>query len=449
MPITQLNNRKQARLDYQVEPGGKLAGRLRMPGDKSISHRVVMLAALAEGTTRINGLLKAEDVLVTLAAFRAMGVGADEPENGVLQIHGVGLHGLSPPAGVLELGNSGTAMRLMAGMLSSQGFDSELTGDDSLRQRPMIRVTDPLTVMGAEIAASAGGKPPLRIKGGRTLRGINYALPVASAQVKSAILLAGLYAQGKTSVTEPAPTRDHTERMLRGFGYQVDVAGATVSLEGGGSLCACTVDVPGDISSAAFFIVGALIAPGSALTIEHVGLNPTRTGVLTLLRQMGASLQVTNERIVGGEPVGDIHVRHSRLRGVKIPSQLVPLAIDEFPILFIAAAAAEGQTVLRGARELRVKESDRLAVMAEGLQRLGVPAQETADGIVIEGGRLRGGQVRSHGDHRIAMAFAIAGLITDGAITVQDCANVATSFPDFPTVASATGLSLKVLKAQA
>ncbi len=430
--------------DYIIQPGGQLTGRIRVPGDKSISHRAVMLGSLAEGVTRVSGLLEGEDVLSTLAAFRAMGVPAEGPAQGRLVIHGVGLRGLQPPTQALDMGNSGTAMRLMAGILAGQPFDSELIGDESLSRRPMARVAEPLRAMGAAIATSEGGRPPLRIAGGRKLSGIDYRLPVASAQVKSALLLAGLYAEGETAVTEPAPTRDHTERMLRGFGYEVKTAGARVSLMGGGRLRACTIDVPADISSAAFFLVGASIAPGSELTLEHVGVNPTRIGVLDILKRMGADLELLNPREAGGEPVADIRVRASRLRGIVIPEDQVPLAIDEFPVLFIAAACAEGQTVLRGARELRVKESDRIAVMAAGLKRLGIEAQETPDGIVLQGGRLTGGEVDSHGDHRIAMAFAIGALRASGAITIRDCTNVATSFPGFTEFAARAGLAIQV-----
>lgn len=433
-----------SRIDYLVQPGGKLTGTLRVPGDKSISHRAVMFGALAEGTTRITGLLEGEDVLSTLGAFRAMGVLAKGPEAGRLTIQGVGLRGLRPPAQPLDMGNSGTAMRLMAGILAGQAFDATLVGDASLAQRPMKRVSDPLNAMGALIETGAGGRPPLRVRGGKRLRGTHYVMPMASAQVKSALLLAGLYAEGETCVTEPAPTRDHTERMLRGFGYEVTVKGATRCVRGGGRLTACDVDVPADVSSAAFFLVGASIAPGSDVVLKHVGINPTRTGVLDILRLMGADIELQNPREAGGEPVADLRVRHAPLKGIEIPHELVPRAIDEFPILFVAAAAAAGETVLSGAEELRVKESDRIAVMAQGLTALGIEARETPDGIVIRGGRLRGGAVDSHGDHRIAMSFAVAGLTAAGAVTVRDCKNVDTSFPGFAGLARRAGLDLQV-----
>jgi 3-phosphoshikimate 1-carboxyvinyltransferase len=433
------------RVDYRVAPGGVLHGRLRVAGDKSISHRAVMLGALAEGVTHVTGLLEGEDVLCTLAAFRAMGVMAKGPEQGRLTIQGVGLNGLRPPAQPLDMGNSGTAMRLMAGILAGQAFDSVLIGDESLSKRPMKRVSEPLGRMGARIETNEGGRPPLRIRGGSTLHGIEYPMPMASAQVKSSLLLAGLYAEGETAVTEPAPTRDHTERMLRAFGYDVRTDGACVRVRGGGRLRACDIDVPADISSATFFLVGAAICPGAELIMEHVGINPTRVGVINILRLMGADLAVENAREVGGEPVADLRIRGSRLKGIRIPDDQVPLAIDEFPALFVAAACAEGETVLTGAHELRVKESDRIAVMAQGLKRLGIAARETPDGIIIQGGALTGGDVESHGDHRIAMSFAISALRASGPITVRDCKNVATSFPDFVNLARRAGLAIEVL----
>ncbi|HUT40190.1 MAG TPA: 3-phosphoshikimate 1-carboxyvinyltransferase [Gammaproteobacteria bacterium] len=427
---------------FQVTPGGSLTGRVRVPGDKSISHRSIMLGALAEGVTQITGFLEGEDSLATLAAFRAMGVRIEGPDAGRVTVHGVGLHGLRAPQEPLYLGNSGTSMRLMAGLLAGQAFTSVLTGDASLSGRPMQRVVDPLTRMGARIDATERGTAPLTIHGGRTLTGIDYDMPVASAQVKSSLLLAGLYAQGKTCVTEPAPTRDHTERMLAGMGYPVTRDGARACLEGGHSLHAIDIDVPADISSAAFFLVGASIAPGSDLVLEHVGMNPTRTGVIDILQRMGASIEAGNARDVGGEPVADLRVRAAKLQGIDIPPALVPLAIDEFPVIFVAAACASGRTVLTGAGELRVKESDRIQVMADGLQALGVQAKPTPDGMIIEGGPIRAGRVNSHGDHRIAMAFAMAALRSQGAIGIDDCANVNTSFPDFVGLAGRAGLAI-------
>ena len=427
---------------FKAAPGGHLRGGIRVAGDKSISHRSIMLGALAEGVTQVSGFLEGEDCLATLGAFRAMGVRIDGPEQARVTIHGVGLHGLKAPNAPLYLGNSGTSMRLLAGLLAGQTFDVVMTGDASLTRRPMKRVTVPLAQMGAHIESSAGGTPPLKIAGGHALQGIDYVMPVASAQVKSSLLLAGLYAQGKTCVTEPAPTRDHTERMLAGFGYAVERQGKRVCVAGGGRLRAADIDVPADISSAAFFMVGASIAAGSDLVLRHVGVNPTRTGVINLLREMGAAIELLNPREVGGEPVADIRVRSAPLRGIRIPEDQVPLAIDEFPALFIAAACAEGDTILSGAEELRVKESDRIQVMADGLTELGIVAKPTPDGIIIRGGRLSGGRIDSHGDHRIAMAFAMAALRAGGEIMIEDCANVATSFPNFLQLAGKAGLSV-------
>ncbi|MGM0772725.1 bifunctional prephenate dehydrogenase/3-phosphoshikimate 1-carboxyvinyltransferase [Marinobacter sp.] len=435
------NSEKQ--VTFRLQPGGRISGEIRVPGDKSISHRSIMLGALADGITEVKGFLEGEDSLATLQAFRDMGVTIEGPDEGFVRIHGVGINGLQAPRGPLYLGNSGTAMRLFSGLLAAQPFDSELTGDESLSKRPMGRVADPLRAMGAVIDTAEGGRPPLKIRGGHGLTGIHYDMPVASAQVKSCLLLAGLYAEGVTSVTEPAPTRDHTERMLEGFGYHVYRDIATASVTGGGRLTATAIDVPADISSAAFFLVAASIASGSDLTIRHVGMNPTRVGVINILRMMGANIEVLEERVIGGEPVADLRVRSADLKGIDIPEDQVPLAIDEFPVLFIAAVCAEGRTVLRGAEELRVKESDRIQVMADGLTVLGVETTVTPDGIVIDGGQtMAGGTVNSHGDHRIAMAFSVASLCASGSIEVTDCANVATSFPGFVELAKWTGINI-------
>jgi 3-phosphoshikimate 1-carboxyvinyltransferase len=432
-------------MDFLVEPGGRLSGRLRVPGDKSISHRAIMLSAIAEGVTSVSGFLEGDDALATMNCFRAMGVRIDGPDAGRVTVHGVGMRGLQAPRAVLDCGNSGTSMRLLTGLLAGQGFAAELDGDASLRKRPMKRVATPLAQMGARIETGLDGHPPLRILPAAGLRGIEYAMPVASAQVKSALLLAGLYAEGETCVSEPAPTRDHTERMLAAFGYPVMCAPGRACVRGGGTLKASMIDVPADISSAAFFLVGASIAPGSDLLLEHVGVNPTRTGVIDILRLMGADITLIDEREMGGEPVADLRVRSAPLRGIRIPEALVPLAIDEFPALFIAAASAQGETLLTGAQELRVKESDRIAVMADGLKRLGVHAETQADGIRIIGGPMSGGEVQSHADHRIAMSFAIAALAARGPITIGDCENVATSFPGFEGVAASAGLRIRVL----
>jgi len=429
-------------ISFQVDAGGSLKGCIRVPGDKSISHRSIMLGAIAEGITRISGFLEGEDSLATLRAFQAMGVDIEGPDEGTVVVHGVGLNGLQAPAQPLDLGNSGTSMRLLSGLLAGQAFDSELVGDSSLMSRPMRRVTGPLAQMGAEIGTTDSGTAPLIIKGGRRLRAIDYHMPVASAQVKSCLLLAGLYAHGRTCVHEPAPTRDHTERMLNGMGYPVDCGERAACLDGGGRLAAAVIDVPADISSTAFFLVGASIAPGSDLQLQHVGVNPTRTGVLEILKLMGADIVLSNPRVVGGEPVADVRVRAAPLHGIDIPLEQVPLAIDEFPALFVAAACAQGRTVLTGAEELRVKESDRIQVMADGLQALGVDAEPTPDGMIIQGGAIAGGTVDSHGDHRIAMSFAMAALRASGSIRIEDCANVNTSFPGFVTLAGGVGLGI-------
>jgi 3-phosphoshikimate 1-carboxyvinyltransferase len=431
-------------LIFLAKPGSSLAGRIRVPGDKSISHRSIMLGSLAEGTTEVEGFLEGEDALATLQAFRDMGVVIEGPHHGRVTIHGVGLHGLKAPAGPLYMGNSGTSMRLLSGLLAAQPFDTTLTGDASLSKRPMNRVAKPLREMGAVIETAPEGRPPLTIKGGQRLTGMAYEMPMASAQVKSCLLLAGLYAAGSTSVTEPAPTRDHTERMLRGFGYPVSVEGSTACVESGHKLSATRIEVPADISSAAFFLVAASIAEGSELVLEHVGINPTRTGVIDILKLMGGDITLENQREVGGEPVADIRVRAAKLKGIDIPEDLVPLAIDEFPVLFVAAACAEGRTVLRGAEELRVKESDRIQVMADGLVALGVKAEPTPDGIIIEGGAIGGGEVWAHGDHRIAMSFSVASLRASAPIRIHDCANVATSFPNFLALAAEVGINVAV-----
>ncbi len=431
-------------INYIVSPGGNARGDLRVPGDKSMSHRSIMLGSLADGMTEVTGFLEGEDSLATLQAFRDMGVEIEGPNEGRVVIRGVGLHGLKAPKKPLYLGNSGTSIRLLSGLLAGQAFDVELQGDASLSGRPMGRVAMPLREMGAVIETEKDGTPPLRIKGGRKLKGINYKMPMASAQVKSCVLLAGLYAEGETSTVEPAPTRDHTERMLRGFGYQVDSDNDKASLCGGGRLTATRIDVPADISSSAFFMVAAAIVPGSDITLRHVGVNPTRIGVINILRQMGANIELFNPAQVGDEPVADIRVRYAPLKGIEIPEDQVPLAIDEFPVLFIAAACAEGTTVLTGAEELRVKESDRIKSMADGLVTLGIDAVATDDGIRIQGGEIGSGEVESFDDHRIAMAFSIAGLRASGPITIKEANNVATSFPNFISLARQVGINIKL-----
>lgn len=436
-------------LRFIVQPGGKLTGRIRVPGDKSISHRSIMLGALAEGITEVSGFLEGDDALATLKAFQAMGVEISGPVKGRVTIKGVGLSGLTSPANPLNMGNSGTSMRLLSGILAAQNFSCELIGDASLSKRPMKRVIDPLGLMGAKIVSQDKGLPPLLINASQQLTAIDYTLPMASAQVKSCILLAGLYARGETRVIEPAPTRDHTERMLRGFGYPVvstklDNDMTEIRLIGGGKLTATPIDVPADISSAAFYMVAASIAPGSDLIIEHVGINPTRTGIIDILKLMGADISMTNKHEVGGEPVADIRVRYAALKGIDIPQALVPLAIDEFPVLFVAASAAEGQTRLTGAEELRVKESDRIQVMADALHAVGIDAQPTDDGMIINGGpqQPQSSAILSHHDHRISMAMTVAGLRAASRLIIDDCANVNTSFPGFVELANSVGLKL-------
>ena len=424
-------------------PGQALHGDLAIPGDKSISHRAVMLAALADGSSRIEGFLEGEDTRATAAMFAQLGVRIETPSPSERIVHGVGIDGLQPPAGPLDCGNAGTGMRLMAGVLAGQRFGSTLVGDASLGKRPMRRVTEPLAAMGARIDTAAGGTPPLHVHGGQALHGIDYALPVASAQVKSCLLLAGLYAGGRTTVVEPHPTRDYTERMLRAFGVDIEFSPGQARLRGGQRLRATDVVVPADFSSAAFFLVAASIIPGSRLRLRQVGLNPRRTGLLDALRLMGADISVDNAGEQGGEVVADLVVRHAPLRGAVIPESLVPDMIDEFPALFIAAAAARGPTVVSGAAELRVKESDRLAAMASGLRTLGVRVDEVADGATIHGGPIGPGRVHAHGDHRIAMAFSIAGQLASGPVLIDDVANVATSFPGYETLASGCGFGLR------
>ncbi len=425
-----------------------VCGKVRVPGDKSISHRSIIFGSIAEGRTEVSGFLEGEDALNTVAAFRELGVTIVGPEQGRLSIIGVGRNGLSAPRKPLYMGNSGTAMRLLAGLLAAQPFDSVLTGDESLSKRPMARVVDPLRDMGAQIEAQEGGTPPLRIAPA-TLAGIHYAMPMASAQVKSCLLLAGLYAEGETRIDEPAICRDHTERMLEGFGYPLTRTAdfKSVTLEGGFPLKATTIDVPSDISSATFFLVAAAICPGSDVELEHVGINPSRVGIINLLKMMGANLDMLNERVVGGEPVADLRIRYAPLKGIVIPEEQIPLAIDEFPALFIAAAVAEGETVLRGAEELRVKESDRLAAMAAGMDAIGIESEMYHDGIRISGNPaavFNTAEIDSQGDHRIAMAFAVASLRSAAPLVIRDCANVATSFPNFVELSARLGLEIGV-----
>lgn len=429
-------------VNFISKPVTFLQGETGVPGDKSISHRSIIFGAIAKGTTVIDGFLDGEDCLATLKAFKAMGVKIEGPVDQRVVIHGVGKHGLKRPEHTIDCGNSGTSMRLLAGLLAAQDFSSELTGDESLLNRPMLRISKPLAQMGAGISTH-DGKPPIIIKGGQKLNGIDYLMPEASAQVKSCILLAGLYADGTTRIAETAVTRNHTELMLKTFSYPVVQHGQTIELNAKSECLGAKILIPGDISSAAFFMVAASIIPGSDILITQVGINPTRTGILHILLEMGADISVLNERYYGEEPVADLRIKYAPLTGINIKPEMVPLAIDEFPVLFIAAACASGTTTLHGARELRLKESDRIGAMVDGLVSLGIAAQGLDDGLVIQGGVLHGGEVDSRGDHRIAMAFAIAGAAAKQPITIKNCANVATSFPGFISTANRLHLQIE------
>ncbi len=416
-----------------------LRGTMRVPGDKSISHRSLMLGALAVGKTTVTGLLEGEDVLATAQAMRQMGAEIERAQDGTWTIHGVGVGGLLQPAQALAMGNSGTSTRLLMGVIASHGISATFTGDASLSRRPMGRVIEPLSLMGASFSSSPGGTLPLMIDGSLPAVPVTYRLPVASAQVKSAVLLAGLNTPGITTVIEPVPTRDHSERMLRGFGAELTVEEVNgeryIHIRGDAELQPQDIVVPGDPSSAAFFIVAALLVPGSDLIIENVGLNPTRAGIVTVLRAMGGSIDELNPREVGGEPVADLRVRHSALTGIEVDPKLAPSMIDEFPVLFVAASAAQGRTVTSGLDELRVKESDRLCAMAAALSAVGAAVSETEDGLIIEGtgGELLtgGGPVITHLDHRIAMSMAVAGLASRDGVEIDDTRPIATSFPGF------------------
>ena len=442
-PQNSLNSASRS-TNYVVNPSGRISGTISVPGDKSISHRAIILGSIADGVTKITGFLEGEDTLCTLKAFCEMGVTIVGPNNGVVIVYGVGIDGLKAPRIPLYMGNSGTAMRLIAGVLSAQSFDSELIGDESLSNRPMQRICDPLSEFGARIKLTKGNFPPLYISG-MSLHGVRHEMTIASAQIKSCLLLAGINASGITKITEPAPCRDHTERMLEGFGYPIErrQAEGELIISGGGRLTATDIEVPGDISSAAFFMVAAAISKNSEIHLKQVGLNPTRTGIISLLKLMNAELQISNERVVGGESVGDITIASSELSGISVPVELVPLAIDEFPIFCIAAACAKGSTTIKGASELRVKESDRIKAMADGLTALGITLKTFDDGLQIKGGNLLGGNVKSFSDHRIAMAFTIAGVRASGPISIEDCVNVGTSFPGFVGLARSIGIDVR------
>jgi 3-phosphoshikimate 1-carboxyvinyltransferase len=432
---------------FEAHPAMRVSGTMTVPGDKSISHRALMLSGIAEGVSEVTGFLASEDCLATLSAMRALGVRIEQPSATHVLIHGAGLHGLQGAGRPLDMGNAGTAMRLFTGLLSAQTFDSQLIGDASLMKRPMERVAKPLREMGADVRTH-NGTPPVDIGGAQRLHGIHYRMPIASAQVKSAILLAALYAAEPTTITAPGVSRDHSERMLKGCGVHISTEGLSTTLQPPQRLRSQNLSVPGDFSSAAFFIVaGLLAAPEEGLLIQNVGLNPTRTGLLDILRSMGGRIEVLNARDSGAEPVADLHIRASSLQGVRVGRDLVSLAIDELPVLFIAAACARGETWVSGAEELRVKESDRIAAMSAGLKTLGVAHSPLPDGMRIEGrsegAAFTGGEVDSFGDHRIAMAFAIASLRAAGAITIRDVANVATSFPGFVELAQSVGLTIR------
>mgnify|MGYP000920382128 FL=1 len=428
--------------NFVTSNSGPLSGSIKVPGDKSISHRSIMLGSIAEGVTRVSGFLEGDDSLATLNAFKEMGVAIQREGSNVI-IQGVGMNGLKEPRKPLNLGNSGTSIRLMSGLLSAQTFDSVLCGDESLSSRPMGRVINPLQEMGADISGN-DSKPPLVIKGGKQLSAIEYTLPVASAQIKSCLLLAGLYSEGTTSIIENGISRDHTERMLKGFGYDVISSPNKISLLGGGTLKGCEIEVPSDISSAAFFMVAGCISENSSIHLNSVNINPTRTGVIDILKLMGGNIELSNERLQAGELIADIKVTSSRLKGIEIPENLVPLAIDEFPVLFIAASCAEGETILTGAKELRVKESDRIQVMADGLTSLGINNEVLEDGIRISGGEFKKqtNSIRSHHDHRISMAFAIASVRSKFDIEIEGVDNVKTSFPNFIELANSIGMKI-------
>jgi 3-phosphoshikimate 1-carboxyvinyltransferase len=429
--------------DFVASPGNSLSGVITIPGDKSISHRAIIMGSIANGVTKVSGFLEGNDSLATMKSFQQMGVGIEQLGSKLI-IKGVGMHGLKAPTKPLNLGNSGTSIRLMSGLLSAQSFDSELCGDQSLSKRPMDRIIEPLRQMGAKING-VNSKPPLTIFGNQALKAITYELPIASAQIKSCLLLAGLYAQGKTCIIENVTTRDHTERMLRGFGYQVICSNNSITLDGGGELEACDIDIPSDISSAAFFMVAGSIAKDADLTLKSININPTRTGIIEILKLMGADITLGNETEMAGEKIADIRVRSADLKGIEIPNELVPLAIDEFPVIFIAASCAKGETLLTDAKELRVKESDRIQVMADGLKILGIKTEVFDDGIRIQGGQFSkpNTPIKSHHDHRISMSFAVASAACNFDIKIEGVDNVKTSFPNFVELANTIGINIK------
>jgi 3-phosphoshikimate 1-carboxyvinyltransferase len=430
-------------VNYHSQPSGPLKGAIRVPSDKSISHRAVILSSIAEGTSILRHLLMGEDNKATMNAMQAMGASIQAIDSATYQVEGVGLYGLQQAPIPLNMGNSGTGLRLLTGLLAGQSFESQLVGDQSLMKRPMKRIVVPLKKMGALIATSLEGTPPLHILPAAFLHGIQYSMPVASAQVKSCLLLAGLYADSPTEIIEPVPTRNYTEQLLSIMGAPIQVQGSTITLKRCQRLNPLDITIPADISSAAFFMVAATIIPGSELVLQEVGINPTRTGIINILKAMGADIQLENISEISGESVADIRVRSAQLTGIEIPVDQVPLAIDEMPVILIAAACAKGNTLLRGAEELRVKESDRIAAMADGLERLGIVVEVFSDGMHVEGGGLQGGEVDSFSDHRIAMSFLMAGAVASGPVIVRDCDNIETSFPDFIATAANIGLRIE------
>ena len=427
--------------NFRIEPSNSIIGKVNIPGDKSISHRAIILAAIADGESRIKNFLQGEDTLATIRVFQKMGVNIKN-DGDIIIVKGVGLHGLRAENPTLDFGNSGTSVRLLSGLLSAQNFSSQLIGDESLMKRPMSRIINPLQKMNAKINCTDLGTLPIKIEGGQKIEGIEYELPIFSAQLKSCLLLAGLYAEGTTKIIENMVTRDHTERMLANFSHSVIKKGNQISIKKADRLIGCEIIVPGDFSSAAYFIVAAILTPNSNIILENVGVNPTRNAMIKIMKLMGADVELKNERLESGEPVATIYAKTSTLIGIDIPEELVPVAIDELPIILVAAACAKGKTKLSGAAELRVKESDRIQSMLDGFISLGIKVKALEDGMIIEGGQYNGGVINSNDDHRIAMAFSIAGIIAKAPIIINSCKNVATSFPEFVDTAKHLGMNI-------
>ena len=427
--------------NFRIEPSNSIIGKVNIPGDKSISHRAIILAAIADGESRIKNFLQGEDTLATIRIFQKMGVNIKN-DGDIIIVKGVGLYGLHAENPTLDFGNSGTSVRLLSGLLSAQNFSSQLIGDESLMKRPMFRIIKPLQKMNAKINCTDSGTLPIKIQGGQKIEGIEYELPIFSAQLKSCLLLAGLYAEGTTKIIENIATRDHTERMLANFSHSVIKKGNQISIKKADRLIGCEIIVPGDFSSAAYFIVAAILTPNSNIIIENVGVNPTRNAMIKIMKLMGADVELKNERLESGEPVATIYAKTSKLIGIDIPEELVPIAIDELPIILVAAACAKGQTKLSGAAELRVKESDRIQSMLDGFISLGIKVKALEDGMIIEGGKYNGGVINSNDDHRIAMAFSIAGIVAKAPIIINSCKNVATSFPEFVDTAKHLGVNI-------